>query len=476
MTHFDIATLDGQTTTLDEATLTAFNRRFHGTLLRPGDTGYDAARRVWNGMIDRRPALIAQCAGTDDVIAAVQFARTHDLRVAVHGGGHNVAGTALCDDGLVIDLSRMADVHVDPDARRVHAQGGATIGDVDRATQPHGLATPMGVVTETGIGGLTLGGGYGWLRRKHGLSCDALRSVDVVMADGQLITASEDEHADLFWAVRGGGTVGVVTRFEYALYDVGPEVFFLVAIYPIAEARHVLQHMRAYMPTAPDAFSPISFMAHVPPLDEIPESSHGDPCLFVVGLYAGDVAEGERTLAPLRDLGTPIADLSGPAPYLEVQQFFDEDYPNGKRYYWTSINVKSLRDDAIDRLIALNDDAPSLESTIDLWFQGGAMGRVAPDATAFGDRSAPVLVGVEANWHDETADAANVAWARRCVEAMRPFSDGSTYLNFPGFWEEGDALQQAAHGANYERLQAIKQQYDPQGLFARPAAATADTP
>ena len=272
----------------------------------------------------------------------------------------------------------------------------------------------------------------------------------------------------------GGGNVGVVTRFEYELYEVGPEVFFLVAIYPIAEARHVLQHMRAYMPTAPDAFSPISFLAHVPPLDEIPESSHGDPCLFVVGLYAGDVAEGKRTLAPLRNLGPTIADLSGPAPYLEVQQFFDEDYPNGKRYYWTSINVETLSDDAIDRLITLNDAAPSLESTIDLWFQGGAMSRVAPDATAFGDRSAPVLVGIEANWHGEDTDAANVAWARRCVEAMRPFSDGSTYLNFPGFWEEGESLQRAAHGANYERLQAIKQRYDPNGLFARPAVASAN--
>lgn len=449
-----------------------------GRVLTPADDGYDAARGLWNGMIDKRPAIIAQCIGSEDVIACIRFAREHKVPFAVRGGGHNVAGSASCDGGLVIDLTAMHHVDVDPDARRAYAKGGATIGHLDQATQPYGLAAPMGVVTETGIAGLTLGGGLGWIRRKHGLSCDALRSINIVTADGQLLHASADEHADLFWAVRGGGgNFGVVTRFEYELYDVGPEVFFLAVFYPQEVIHEVLGELNRFMEDAPDAFSPISVLGHLPPLPTVAADQHGAPMVAIVGAWIGDVAIGERALAPLRDLAQPLADLSRPMPYLEVQQFFDEDYPSGGRYYWKSLSLEALSPEVVDQLATLNDAAPSVESTIDLWFQGGAMSRVAADATAFGDRSAPVLFNIEANWHDEARDADNVAWVRRCFAAMQSFSDGGMYFNFPGI--EGDAEQrlQTTYGANYARLQAIKRRYDPDNLFRThqniaPASAT----
>lgn len=448
-----------------EAALQAYRASLAGTLIRPEDDRYADARRIWNGMIDRSPALIARCASDDDVVASIRFAREHDIPFTVRGGGHNVAGSALCD-GLVIDLTDMNGIYVDAARRRVRAQGGATIGALDRATQAYGLAAPMGVVTATGIGGLTLGGGLGWLRRKHGLSCDALRSVDVVTADGRRLRASATENEDLFWAVRGGGgNFGVVTSFEYELYDVGPDVFFLVVFYPYTEAADVLRAMRAFMENAPDAFSPLAVLAHVPPLDAIPGHRHGEPCLVLVGPYVGDVAAGERALAPLRTLGTPIADLSGPTPFVEVQQFFDADYPNGGRYYWKSTSLRGLEDGAIERLLARNAAAPSHHSTIDIWFHGGAMSRVDAAATAFGDRSAPVLIGIEANWHDADEDAANISWARGCFDDMAPFSDGRMYFNFPGFGDEHAAHLRATYGANHDRLRAIKRTYDPDNVF-----------
>jgi len=466
METIDIITLDDSSTSLDEAALIAFKQPLDGTVLIPGDEGYDVARRVWNGMIDRRPALIARCAGVDDVIASIRFAQAHHLPVAVRGGGHNVAGSAVCDGGLVIDLAPMHAVTVDPEARRVSVQAGATLGAVDQATQAFGLAVPLGVVTETGVAGLTLGGGLGWLRRKHGLSCDALRAVDVVTADGRLLHASETEHADLFWAVRGGGgNFGIVTRFEYELYALGPDVFMLTLIYPASEVPDVLRFMQRYMQQVPDEFSPIGVLGRVPPLDGVAEAYHGTPGLILVGPYAGPVDEGAWMLAPLRAFGTPIADLSGTMPFVEVQRFFDEDYPSGARYYWKSLNLYDLPEEAVARLVALNAEAPSAHSTIDLWFQGGAMGRVAAEETAFGSRAAPYLLGVEGNWQDPTTDEANIAWVRRCIDALQPYSDGGMYLNFPGFLEEGEGLLHASYGPNYERLVALKRTYDPANVF-----------
>lgn len=438
--------------------------QIRGDVLLHGDAEYDHARAIWNGMIDRLPALIVRCMTDEDVIACINFARANGLTVTVRGGGHNVSGSALSNGGLVIDLSRMNAVEVNPATRRAVAQGGATIGDVDRATQSHGLAAPLGVVSATGIAGLTLGGGMGWLRRKHGLACDALRAATVVTADGHLVHASANENADLFWALRGGGgNFGVVTRFEYDLYPVGPEVFLLGVFYAAADAQAVVQQVRRFMETAPEAFAPLAVLAHVPPFDVIPVEQHGKPCILLVGPYIGDVTEGEGALAPLRSLATPLADISGAMSYLDVQQFFDADYPNGGRYYWKSIYLHDFEPDAVDKLIALNEAAPATHSTLDLWFGGGAMARVAPDATAFGDRSASAGLGIEANWHHAEDDAVNIAWARSCFNAMQPFSDGRMYLNFPGL--DGEARVEATYGANYARLTELKRRYDPDGLF-----------
>ena len=453
-------------TTLQDATIELFRTRLRGASWRPGEAGYDEARRIWNGAIDRRPGLIVQCLDEPDVVACVHFVRAHGLRFAVRGGGHNVAGSALCDGGLVVDLRAMRGVTVDAEARRAYAQGGATIGDVDQAAQPYGLAAPMGVVTETGIGGLTLGGGLGWLRRKHGLSCDALRAATVVTADGAVVRTSAAEHPDLFWAIRGGGgNFGIVTRFEYELYEVGPEVQLLFVAYPIREARRVLGALRDFMRDAPEAFSPLGVLGYVPPAPFFPEAAHGEPMVVVLGPWIGEVAEGERVLAPLRRLAAPIADLSGPMPFLEVQQVFDEDYPEGDRYYWTSAYLAGLPDGAIDRLAALMLEAPSTRSTFDVWFNGGAMGRVPAAATGFGDRGAPMLLGIEANWSDPATDAEQVAWGRRVRAAMAPFSTGAAYLNFPGSTEEGTGAAAITFGQGYARLQAVKQRYDPMGLF-----------
>jgi FAD/FMN-containing dehydrogenase len=460
-----VVTLAGADSALDEAVVEEFGSVLRGELLRPDDAEYGESRQLWNGVIDRRPALIARCAGVEDVIASVDFARENNLLLAVRGGGHNVAGTASADGGLVIDLSAMKSVEVGPERRTVRAGAGLTIGELDEETQKHGLATPMGVVSETGIAGLTLNGGIGHLRRKHGLSSDNLVSVDVVTADGRSLTASEEENADLFWAVRGGGgNFGVVTSFEYRLHPVGPEVMCAFVLYPGDRAREVLRSVEEYMVDAPDEVSPLSFLGRVPRVEDFPEEWHGEQYVAVLAVYAGPVEEGEETLRPLRELGDPIVDFSGPMPYAEIQKLLDEDYPDGWHYYWKSVNVGGL-DEVIAALIKQAEAAPSDHSTIDVWFQGGAMGRIGADESAFGDRSAPILLGIEANWEEPEDDEANIAWARGCYSDMRRFSDGGVYLNFPGFLEEGQGLMRDAYGKNYERLVEIKNQYDPANLF-----------
>jgi len=450
----------------EESAVAGLRAALRGELIQPGDEGYEENRRVWNGMIDRRPVLIARCAGPADVIEAVNFARENDLLLAVRGGGHNVAGSAVCDGGLVIDLSRMKGIHVDPERRTVRAEGGVTIGELDHETQRFGLATPMGVVSETGIAGLTLGGGIGWLRRKYGLSSDNLVSVDVVTADGRFLTASASENSDLFWGIRGGGgNFGVVTSFEYRLYPVGPEVMFCFVFYPGDRAKEVLGFYDEYMAQAPDEVSSLGVLGRVPGMELFPERWHGEPYAAILAMYSGDVEEGERVLRPLRSLGEPIADLSTPMPYTEVQSILDEDYPEGWHYYWKSVNANGLDDEMIERLVAHAEAAPSDHSTIDVWYQGGAMSRVEAGETAFGDRSAPILLGIEANWEDPQYDEANVGWVRECIADMRRFSDGGMYLNFPGFLEEGDELMRDAFGENYRRLVALKNEYDPTNFF-----------
>jgi len=466
MADLRIITLTGAEAALGESVIEGFASKLRGESLRPSAPAYEQARLVWNGLIDKRPALITRCAGVGDVIDAVNFARENDLLVAVRGGGHNVAGTSTVDGGLLIDLSPMKGIRVDPERRTVRAEGGVTLGDLDRETQVFGLATPMGVVSETGIAGLTLGGGIGWLRRKYGLSSDNLVSVDVVTADGRFLTASETENADLFWGIRGGGgNFGVVTSFEYRLYPVGPEVMFCFVLYPGDRAKEVLSFCEEYVADAPDEVSPIGSLGRVPPVEVFPESWHGEPMVALLDLYAGEAEEGERVLRPLRDLGGAIADLSARMPYTVAQKVLDEDYPNGWRYYWKSQNISGLSDEVIERLMDHSAAAPSHHSTIDVVYQGGAMSRIGANETAFGDRSAPIWLAVESNWENEQDDEANIAWVRECVSDMRRFSGGGAYLNFPGFYEEGDRLIRKAFGENYERLVALKNKYDPTNLF-----------
>jgi FAD/FMN-containing dehydrogenase len=467
MAEVRIVTLAGADSALDEAVVEEFGSGLRGELLRPDDAEYEEARSLWNGVIDRCPALIARCIGVEDVVDSVNFARENDLLLAVRGGGHNVAGTASAEGGLVLDLSTMKDIEVDQERRTVRAGAGVVIGELDEETQKHGLATPMGVVSETGIAGLTLNGGMGHLRRKHGLSSDNLLSVELVTADGRLLTASEEENADLLWAVRGGGgNFGVVTSFEYKLHPVGPEVMCAFVFYPGDLTREVLRSAEEYVAHAPDEVSPLSFLGRVPRLEDFPEEWYGEQFVAFLAVYSGPVEEGKEALRPLRELGDPIADFSGPMPYTEVQKLLDEDYPNGWRYYWKSLNVNELDDGVIEALIEHAQTAPSDHSTIDLWFQGGAMGRVGADESAFGDRSAPILVGIEANWEEDPGeDGANIAWARACYSDLRRFSGGGMYLNFPGFLEEGQGLMRDAYGGNYERLVALKNQYDSANLF-----------
>ncbi|HEX6194338.1 MAG TPA: FAD-binding oxidoreductase [Jiangellaceae bacterium] len=438
-----------------------------GAVITPADDSYDKVRAVWNGMIDRRPAIIVRCADPSDVAAAIRFAADNGLPLAVRGGGHNVSGNAIVDDGLVVDLSGMREVHVDAERRRVRAAGGATIGDVDAATQRAGLAVPLGLVSETGIAGLTLGGGVGWLRRAYGLACDNLLAAEVVTATGEIVRASEDENPNLLWALRGGGgNFGVVTSFEYCAYPIGPDVHLTLVFHPWRDAPRAMRHYRDWAPSTPDEVSALGVLWHAPPIDEIPAEYHHEPVFAFAAMHLGEPADGERELAPLREFGDPIANLSGTMPYLEVQQLFDEDYPAHElRYYWKSLYFDRLDDTTLDELAELNAASPSPHSNIDLWQLGGAMSRVGADETAFGDRSASFMIGIEANWENAADDDANIAWARRVFDTLQPRSTGTEYLNFPGFYENGSDGVRRAFGANYERLAKLKKEYDPTNLF-----------
>jgi FAD/FMN-containing dehydrogenase len=400
-----ITTRNGEQIALDEAEIQALAATVRGQLLRPADPDYEAARRVWNGMIDKRPGLIVRCLGTADVAAAVRFARAHDLLVAVRGCGHNVAGNAVCDGGLVIDLSLMKGVQVDPAKRVARAQPGANWGDLDRETQLFGLVTPGGEVSTTGIAGYTLGGGLGALHRKWGLACDNLLSVEIVTADGAVRRASVAEHPDLFWAVRGGGgNFGVVTWFEYQLHPLGPEVFSAAAIYPLADAPAILRAWRAYAQHAPDEVTSEALLWSMPPFPDLPAELHGAPIVVLAGLYAGPVDEGESALAALREFGTPLVDLSGPTSYVQNQSAFDEFFPTGLNYYWKSLFLDALDDDLIDSIVALAADRPSPQTIFGLRHLGGAIAQAPEDATAYGNRHAAYNLSLDAIWEDPAAN------------------------------------------------------------------------
>jgi FAD/FMN-containing dehydrogenase len=450
---------------LDDADIAELTGHFRGELIRRDDRSYDVARRIWNGAIDRYPALVARCTGVADVLAAVRFARERELVVAVRGGGHNVAGTAVCDDGVVIDLSPMKGMWVDPLARRARAQAGLLWGEFDHETQRFGLATPGGIVTHTGISGLTLGGGLGWLMRRHGLTCDNLLSADVVTADGELVRASAEENADLFWGLRGGGgNFGIVTSFEYQLHPVGPTVLAGVILHPAARAREVLDFYRHYIASAPDELMSIVVLRMAPPAPFLPPAIHGQPVVIIAVCYAGAVEEGERALAPLRRFGEPLADLIAPTPYASHQAMLDASVPHGLGYYWKSEYLPPLGDAFIEALTEHAWRLPTPACYTALFHLGGAVGRVDPERAAFEDRRATHAMTIDGVWSEPNAGAACRAWVRDFWDAVRPHSTGRVYVNFLG--EEGQDRVRSAYGpAKYERLRALKRKYDPTNFF-----------
>lgn len=438
-------------------------------LITPDHPGYDIHRAVWNGLVDRRPAAIARCATTADVIACVDAARENGLAISIRCGAHSVAGHSTNDGGLVIDLSRMKGIEVDVDGRRATAGGGVTWGELDAATQRFGLATPGGVFSGTGIAGLTLGGGYGWLRNPYGLACDNLVAAELVTASGRLVHASDEENPELMWGLRGGGgNFGVVTRFTYRLHQVGPDVMFVYALFDgQREAMKAgLRFYRDFCRDLPELASTIAFCGVFPPgAEEYPTYLHGRPFFGIGALYAGDPAEGRELLAPILEVGIPLVNHSGVMPYVRAQQVFDKDYPDGRHYYWKSLNVLDLGEEAIEVIVEHAHRQPCAHSTTDIWHVGGAVAAVPDDATAFHGRHAAFLVNPEASWDGAEDDAANIAWVREFGAALKPFSDGSRYLNFAGMQEEGQPMMKAAFGPTYERLRALKREWDPTNLF-----------
>ena len=451
---------------IDHDTLEALSGRLRGRIITPDSSDYEEARQVWNGMIDRRPAFIVRCAGAADIAEAVRFANEHGILTSVRGGGHNVAGNAVLDGAMVIDLSEMRSVRVDPLRRTATVEGGATLGDLDHETAPFGLAAPVGVVSATGVAGLTLHGGLGWLTRKHGAALDNILSVDIVTADGAFKKASAEENADLFWAIRGGGgNFGIVTSFEFRLHPVGPNVWFAAVFYPLDEAEKVLRFYRDHMSDAPEELGTLAVLWTAPEEEFIPVEAQGQSAIVLLACYSGPFDQGEEAIRPFREVAEPLADLSGPMPFKEVQQFLDADYPDGRNYYWKSSYLEELSDETIATLIEHTKTRPSPLTSIDVWFLGGALQRTAEDATAFTQRHAPVLIGVESNWDEPNREEENIGWARKVIEDMQRISDAGAYLNFPGFSEEGEAQLMKAFGCNFDRLKELKTKYDPGNLF-----------
>ncbi len=439
---------------VDPGLVQAFATGFRGTVIRPGNNGYESARRIWNASVDKHPGIIARCAGVADVIDVVNFARDNDLLVAIRSGGHNVGGRALCDGGVVVDLSGMKGVFVDPKQRVARVQAGATLGDVDRETHVHGLAVPAGVVSMTGIAGLTLGGGVGWLVRKHGLTCDNVLSFELVSAEGEFLTVNDEEHPDLFWALRGGGgNFGVVTSFEYRLHPVHTILGGMV-IHPRERATEVLKFYREFTQSAPEELTAYAGLLFSP---------DGDPVVSVIACYCGDLARGEEVLKPLREFGPPLVDAIEPMPFPQMQSLLDGAFPDGTLNYWKSTFVQELGDEVIELLVDHAQEMTSPLSAVIIEYYGGAASRVAVSDTAFGHREAQYDIGILSQWADPAESEHQIAWTRKLADALQPFSSGAFLLNFLG--EESDNVIKAAFGPNYERLVAVKNQYDPGNFF-----------
>jgi len=460
----ELTTLDGGTTAVDDEAITTLGNMLTGELLTPGATGYDEARTIWNAMIDRRPGLIVHCADETDVCHAVKFAAEHGVLLSICGAGHNIAGNAVCDGGLMLSFRNMQAVEVDPGTGRVRVQPGATLGDLDAATQSHGLAVPVGINSTTGIAGLTLGGGFGWLSRKHGMTIDNLLSARVVLADGRAVVASETDHPDLFWGLRGGGgNFGVVTSFEFQAHPVGPEILSGLIVHPFADAPQVLRAYRDFAAQAPDEVTVWCVMRKAPPLPFLPPEVHGTEVVVLAAMYAGDMAQGEAALAPLRAVGKPIADVIGPHPFVGWQQAFDPLLTPGARNYWKTHDFTALDDALIDAALGFVATLPDPQCEVFFAQVGGAQGRVSDDATAYQGRSAAFVMNVHGRWEDSSRDAAVIGWCRELWNATSPFATGEAYINFMTD-EEGGRVE-TAYGASYARLVEVKNRYDPGNLF-----------
>ena len=464
MTQLSYRTLDDGTTTLPEHALAAFAPSISGGVLQPGDPDYDQARQVWNGMVDRHPALIARCENSEDVRNAILFAKAQRMLLSVRGGGHHIAGNAVAEQGLMIDLSSMRGVEIDPAARRAYVQPGALLGDLDKASQAHGLATPTGINSTTGVAGLCLGGGFGWLTRKYGMTVDNLVGAELVDADGQLHQVSTQHEQDLFWAIRGGGgNFGVVTRFEFALHPVGPEVSTGLVVYPLEQARQVLQAWREFCAAAPLELSVWAVLRQAPPLPFLPEAAHGQPVVILAALHCGEVEAGEQAIKPLLDFGQPLGSALGAQPYAAFQQAFDPLLASGARNYWKSHNLGQISDKLIDVAVDAATHLPTPETEVFIAQLGGAAADVQPDATAYVGRDANFVMNVHGRWQQPEDDERVRNWARMLFEEVRPFATGGGYVNF--FTADENERTQSAYGTNYPRLQALKRRYDPENLF-----------
>jgi FAD/FMN-containing dehydrogenase len=449
---------------LPEAKLKEFKTHLRGNVLLPGDADYDEVRQIWNAMIDRRPAIIARCTSAEDVVQAVRFGHEQELIVSVRGGGHNIAGNAVCDDGLMIDLSLMKNVRVEVDARRAHVGPGCILADFDAATQAHGLATPLGINSTTGVAGLTLGGGFGWLSRKFGMTIDNLLSAEVVTADGRQLHASETENADLFWGLRGGGgNFGIVTSFEFQLHPVGPNVLSGLIVFPFAEAKSILTQYARFTETMPDELNVWMVTRKAPPLPFLAADVHGKEIVALAVFYAGDPAEGEKLIAPLRGFGTPYGEHVGAQPYVAWQRAFDPLLARGARNYWKSHNFTRLSDGVLEAIIEYASKLPSPHCEIFIGAIGGQTTRVAPEAMAYSSRDARYVMNVHGRWETPAEDAAVISWAREFFAKSKPFASAGAYINF--LTEEETDRIESAYGPVYQRLVALKKKYDPTNFF-----------
>ena len=449
---------------LAEDLISSFKAQIRGEVVLPADPSYDEIRQIWNAMIDRRPGMIVRCAGVADVIQAVSLARQNKLLLAVRSGGHNIAGNAICDDGLVIDLSQMKSVRINPGKRRAYVEPGASLGDFDHEAQAFGLVTPLGINSTTGVAGLTLGGGFGWLSRKYGLTADNLVAADMVTADGVLVHVSATENPDLFWGLRGGGgNFGIVTLFEFELHPVGPEILAGLIVFPAKQAPDVLNSYRRYVATIPDEMNIWVVMRKAPPLPFLPEEVHGQDVIVLAIFYAGDEAQGQKLIDPLRSFGTPHGEHVGVMPYTAWQQAFDPLLTPGVRNYWKSHNFSTLGDEALATIIDYAGQLPSDQSEIFIGLLGGETSRIAADANAYAQRDAQFVLNVHTRWEAVADDQRCIAWARKFFDASAPYATGGVYINFMTE-EEGDRVT-AAYGAGYQRLVQLKEKHDPKNLF-----------